>query len=75
MSQTEAATPLEGQNTSKLQELQTQLLTDLDEADSTFEKNLLKAEYEHKLKLLGLKEEISINNTNENGFECVGCGS
>jgi len=60
----------------KIQELQKQFKQDLDSANGTFEKNLIKAEYEHRIKLLGLKEEINLNATSQDSdFECIGCGA
>jgi len=58
-----------------IEELQEQLNKDLEKANSTFEKNLLKHEYEHRKKLLGLKEEIDATKSGESDFECIGCGS
>jgi hypothetical protein len=61
-----------------LQEIKEQLQIDLEQADSVFEKNLLKAEYDHKIKLLGLKDEIQaidIKKPGDSDFECIGCGS
>ena len=58
-------------------ELKAELEANLANAESDFEKNMIKAEYEHKLKLLGLQDEIDLRKLNEDNsdYTCVGCGS
>lgn len=56
-------------------ELKAELEASLANANSDFEKNVIQAEYEHKIKLLGLQEEIAQNNlkNNDSDFQCIGC--
>lgn len=47
-----------------------------DLAEGVFEKNLLDAELNHKIKLLSVSEEADMAiRRDESEFECFGCGS
>jgi hypothetical protein len=49
----------------------------MDEVDTAFEKNIIKAEMEHKLKMLheGINEDDNKQAREESQFDCIGCGS
>lgn len=48
----------------------------MDKAETSMERNLMKAEMNHKLKLINAGEETNYQNrASESKFECVGCGS
>ena len=51
--------------------------SEIEKADSALEKNLLKAEMEHKLKTLnlGYTDEELKEMRDKSQFECEGCGS
>ena len=55
-------------------ELWEQYQKDLENAESTFEKNLLKAEYDHKIQLLGLNVG-TVNTCSMDNPDCEECGA
>lgn len=48
----------------------------IEQADTAMEKNLLKAEMNHKLKLLDLNQETDYQKmSSDSQFECIGCSA
>jgi hypothetical protein len=57
-------------------EIQEHYKQQIEQADSFLEKNLLKAEMNHKLKLASVGESTDYAQASSNSdFECIGCGS
>ncbi|MDC3220343.1 hypothetical protein OAT71_00875 [Flavobacteriales bacterium] len=58
------------------EEIKAHYKLEIEKAESAMEKNLLKAEMNHKLKLVDLNEDTNYQTrASESKFECIGCGS
>jgi hypothetical protein len=59
-----------------VEEIKTHYTGEIENAETAMEKNLLKAEMNHKIKLLDLNAEADYSKlASESKFDCIGCGS
>lgn len=58
------------------EEIKAHYKLEIEKAETAMEKNLLKAEMNHKLKLVDLNEETDYQKrASESKFECIGCSA
>lgn len=60
----------------KVEEIKSHYEKLIEQAETAMEKNLLKAEMNHKLKLLELNQETDYDKmASDSQFECIGCSA
>lgn len=59
-----------------VEEIKAHYMSEIEKAETAMEKNLLKAEMNHKLKLMDLNQDADYSAlAAKSKFECIGCGS
>lgn len=59
-----------------VEEIKGHYMSEIEKAETAMEKNLLKAEMNHKVKLMEMNANTNFQQMREESqFECIGCGS